>query len=776
VKKFLKITFVIILIAGIFFIAGAMFFASELIGANKVSFDKNILLGQTAKMHLYDNNETLIETASVNNPVISLKELPDTVKNAFIAIEDKRFYAHNGLNVKRMLKAIYTNLTSGYAKEGASTISQQLIKNTYLNHEKTLDRKIKEILLTHRLEEEFSKDDILESYLNVIYFGNSSYGIESASQNYFNKNAKDLSLSEAATLAGLIKSPLTFSPIYNYEKSVLRRNVVLSEMQKDGFITREQYEKAKQDPLHIVRVKQQFSKRRIYEKAALQEASSLLNLSEKDVATSNLKVFTYMDKTLQDECEQLVLEEAYYHKNEFGNTADSACVVIHNHTNGVEAFCGNSNYNLLTMKRLPGSAIKPILVYAPALEYGKISPTTPILDEKINIAGYEPHNVGGKFYGWVTARETVEKSLNIPAIKILQYVGMEKAKAFSEKAGIAYDKKDTGYSIALGGFTEGVSLIQLTNSYTPFATGGQYQTAHFVKRIEDQNGKVLYENKQQKQQIMSAETAYLMTDMLISGVKQGTSHKLNTLEFEVAGKTGTVGLHNSNKNTDAWSIGYTTQKTVGVWLGNSTGEETMHLDASNNGGTYASMLLRDVLEVAHTTSPITFDVPKNVITCNIDEIALKQEHAVKLASENVPKMYQLSEVFDKKFAPKQVSTSFDLLQKPELFLKVDDRSAVLSFLASPYCSYELYKVQEDETVLLETFKNKQHLITITDENLEEDVLYEYYLIATQKNYVNDEIVKSAKSSSVKALIAPKEPYSFSNTPKSTKKRKRFILF
>ncbi|MDD4211197.1 MAG: PBP1A family penicillin-binding protein [Clostridia bacterium] len=784
-KKTVKIIAIFSFIFLILGICAIAFFSSSIYGlGSQVSFDKNVLIKRNAKIGLYDDYDNFIETTSITEPVIKLEELPSYVKNAFISIEDKKFYSHSGLNYGRMAKAFVKNLTSGYAKEGASTISQQLIKNTYLTSEKTFNRKIKEVMLTLKLEKEFSKDDILETYLNVIYFGNSSYGIESASKTYFNKEAKDLSLAEAATLAAIIKSPRNYSPFYNLENSEKRRNLVLSEMLKDGYISTQDYQTAKNSPITTHLNDKEFYNKRIYEKAALDEASKLLNLSEKDLAVSGLKIFTYMDKKLQDKTEELILNKDYYHQNSYGNIADSGTVVIDNKTGGINAFYGKSNYNLVNMRRAPGSAIKPILVYAPALEYGKISPTTPIFDEAINIAGYTPTNVGNNFYGWVTARNTVEKSLNIPAIKIMQYVGLERAKEFATHAGIEFNEKDIGYSIALGGFTDGVSLIELTNSYLPFANNGNFIEAKFVKKIEDENGRILYERKIIPTKIMSEETAYLMTDMLISGVKYGTSQKLKTLKFEVAGKTGTVGIQNSNNNSDAWSVAYTPEKSIGVWLGNSTGEQEMQLESSNNGGTYASMLLRDIFEAANNGKKGSFITPNGIVKQNIDLIELKENNKVMLASENTPEMYVLEEVFNKKFAPKAVSTSFDSLSKPILSLKVKDNVSYLTFNANSYVIYEIYRVQEDETKLIETIKNKNGQVEIIDKDIEEDAMYSYYVLAKQVNNLTGKVVTSAESNYVKALISNKTNDIASiieqikakaeDKLKATKKKKRII--
>ena len=539
-------------------------------------------------------------------------------------------------------------------------------------------------------------------------------------------------------------------------------------MKNNGNITIEQYDNSINEPISIAENETNFYKRRIYEKAAIDEVANLLKLSEQDVATSNLKVYTYMDKSLQNEVENLTLNKNYYHENEYGNIADSGVIVIDNETGGIKAFYGKTNYNLVGMKRSPGSAIKPILVYAPALEYGKISPTTPILDEAMDFNGYSPHNVGDKYYGWITARNSIEKSLNIPAIKILQYLGVERAKNFCSKTSLQFDESDTGYSIALGGLTNGVKFIPLVNSYIPFSNGGYFINASFIKKIESENGKALYENKEEKQKIMKEETAYLMTDMLISSVEHGTSQKLNTLPFEVAGKTGTVGLHSSSSNTDAWSIGYTKNNTVGVWLGNPTGEKEMHLDSSNNGGTYASMLARDILNESEKEMP-KFKVPSNIIYCYIDAISLENDHSVKLANKNLPPMYQIKEIFSKEYAPTEISTYFNKLKKPFLELNSKKNKNILSFDANKYYYYELYRVEEDETILLSEITNKKGKVEIEDENLEKDVLYEYYLIAKQYNF-STEVENSVKSNSVKSVITTK------NELLEQKKKKKIDIF
>ncbi|MBE5746081.1 MAG: hypothetical protein E7359_02205 [Clostridiales bacterium] len=402
-KKVIKISFIcFICLFFIFLIFSSVILHNAFKHASNINFDKDLLISASSKIELYNNNNELIKNTT-HNKVVEIEKIPDFVKNAFISIEDKKFYSHCGINYKRIIKSMINNLKSGYIKEGGSTISQQLIKNTHLSGEKTFDRKIKELILTKKLEKNFTKDDILECYLNVIYFGNSFYGIENASLGYFNKTTSELSLNEACVLAGLIKAPKKYSPILNYENSFKRKNLVLKEMLKDGYITQQNYD----DNINkdITLYLSTSSIKNIYEQAVLDEAEKLLHLTEQDLKLLNAKIYTYLDENVQNNIIDIVNNDNFYHKNSFGNTADSAVVVIDNETGGINAFYGKCDYNLIDIKRQPGSTIKPILVFSPALEKGIICPESQILDEKINIDGYSPNNVGNIYHGYVSATE-----------------------------------------------------------------------------------------------------------------------------------------------------------------------------------------------------------------------------------------------------------------------------------------------------------------------------------------------------------------------------------
>lgn len=728
-KKALKITLIVLLTL---LILGSLFliiFINNIMGISSVKFDKEKLISTHYETVVFDANNNEIENTVEPKKVVSIDEMPENLINAFVSIEDKQFFSHNGLNYKRIAKAMFNNLKNFSFVEGASTISQQLIKNTHLSNEKTIKRKIKEMLLTKKLEKEFTKKDILETYLNIIYFGENSYGVERASNTYFNKSVRDLSLAQCATLAGIIKSPLKYSPVYNYENCLTRRNLVLKEMLKDEKITTSQYENAISEPLEIVsQDKDNLGINNLYVNASLLEAQELLGFSENELRLSNYKIYTYYDSDKQTALYNAANNDDNYHINSYGNVSDSLMILIDNNSLGVNAFYGKSKYNLTNFVRQPGSTIKPILVYAPALESGLINPSTKLLDEETSFNGYTPNNVGGVFHGNVTVSESIAKSLNIPAVKTLEYVGIDKAKNFAKHAGIEFDKEDNGLAIALGGFTTGVTLKDLTNSFIPFVNSGYYAKANFIRKITDNLGRTIYEHKPNKEQIMGDDTAYLMTKMLSDACDNGTSMRLRTLPFQVAGKTGTVAIKGTNNNTDAYSVAYTREHTMGVWMGNYANDKEHILEGKNNGGTFATSVIKQCFsEIYKDNKPSNFIMPDSVKEIEIDGKLYEDENIIKLASKNCPERYRLKILVSKRFEPKEVSDLFDNLSIKNFDVKVNKLTAIVSFEAKDYLKYELYKVSGNTTKVIANYSNKEGMQEFIDKNLDYGTKYGYYL-------------------------------------------------
>lgn len=752
-KKILKISSIILL--SIFFVL-AIFVAvvlNTVIQSTKdIQFDKTKLIEANSVVCFYDINNKIINDDSFKNKIVSLKELNDYTKNAFISIEDKKFYTHSGINYKRIIKSMINNFKAGYLKEGASTISQQLIKNTHLSNEKTINRKIKEIILTKKLEKNFSKDDILETYLNVIYFGNNCYGLEDASLTYFNKSAKDLSLEESALLAGMIKAPNKYSPINHKEEAKARRNLVLKEMLKDKKISENEYEKAINSEIEL-NINKNVHEKNVYELAVINEAKKILKLNEQDLKLLGIKIYTYLDPEIQQDIENAVKNDNYYHVNSYGNTADSCAICIDNKTGGINAFFGKCDYDLVNINRQPGSTIKPILVYAPSLEKGLINPETPILDEKINIDGYSPNNVGFVCHGYVSATECVEQSLNIPAVKLMKEAGIDYCKNFAKNAGIDFKDEGSNLALSLGGFKKGTNLISLTNTYLPFSDKGNFVNAKFIREIKTINDKTIYKNNENKTQIMSEETAYLMNKMLISGVQHGTSSRLRDIGFTLAGKTGTVGIKNTNLNTDVYSVAYTKDKTCGVWLGNPTGKKEYVLEGKNNGGTYATSMLKEIFSnIYKNTTPTKFDdAPNGITKINIDTICLEKGE-IMLATENTPPKYIKTIEINKKFDNFKPSSNYTNPNPIKLSVKVENNKPNIKFNAESFLTYRIYRIEEDETKLLETINNKSGEICYIDNVVETDTFYHYYIETSAYNYANNSETKPVKSNVVKIII------------------------
>ncbi len=567
----------------------------------------------------------IVNTSSI----VKISDLQEHTINAFIAKEDKRFYNHNGYDIIRIFGALKNNIKNGEIVEGGSTITQQLIKNTHTNSEKTIKRKMNELKLASILEREYSKKEILEMYLNTIYFGNNCYGIQSASITYFGTNAKDLTLAQSAVLAGLISAPSAYNPITNKRLSLQKAEIVLTLMLEQNYINEQSYKKAVND-LSLLQINSAQNNHTQYLSYAISEACQILGVNEL-TNTENIEIETYLNSSLQTSLETKVYSGEYNIPNRNGITPDIGSVILDNKTGGIIAFAGNSQYNLQTLKRQPASTIKPILVYAPAIEDLDYSPCSLILDEPINIDGYTPTNATKMYYGYTSVRDNIVRSTNIPAVKLLQELGVENAKAFAQNLGISFDKNDTNLALALGGFTQGVTLTEMAGAYSTFARDGYYIKPTFIKSITV-NGKVVYSHTSNASKVMESSTAYLITDMLKSVAQYGTGRKIKSLGNFIASKTGTNATENNN--LDAWNASYTTKHTAVCWIGNTNGE-TGSMNPSVNGSTYATTLIKDMFsELYSENRPADFKQPSTVTTAKIDLDIYNNEHKVVRVTEN----------------------------------------------------------------------------------------------------------------------------------------------
>ena len=587
--------------------------------------------------------------------LMDIDDLPDHVKNAFIAAEDARFYDHPGVDAVRILGAAWSDLKAGAFVEGASTITQQLIKLTHLDSRKELSRKVDEAILAVQLERIYGKDQILEMYLNTVYFGGGYYGLETAARGYFGVSAAELSLDEAALLAGVLKSPAP-------EASVGRRGVILHLMAQYGMISEEECDEAAARPLQLVK-DEALERRGYYVDYALQESCRLLGISMDRLLTEGYTICTGMDR------DALFREDRFFPQVN-GESAQGAICLIDARTGYICALVGGRDegvalgYNrAVRIRRQPGSVIKPILVYGPALEAGYTAADM-LLDESATFGDYAPSDASRRYRGWVTMREAVTRSLNIPAVELFSELGIGRCKSFARQLGIPFDKNDTRLALALGGFTYGVSPQELCAAYAAFADGGVYRSPTLIRRIEDREGHVVYESHPIARRVMSEGSAFILTSMLQSVVQNGTAKALRDLPMEVAAKTGTVGDEAGNR--DVWLAAYTAEHAAVIWMGFDENSNGKLLPPDSGGGGYPAALTKEVLTglYAGKAAPV-FTQPESVIRVRLDGYTMESQHETVLATVYTPERYGVWEYFLKGTEPTEQSPYWSVPEPPE---------------------------------------------------------------------------------------------------------------
>lgn len=622
-----------------------------------VDFDVYRITGCDRTSIIYDGQSDVVTRLHgvQDRTWVSISELQPSTVYAFISAEDARFFEHEGVDVIRIAGAIVADIKAGSYVQGASTISQQLIKLSHLTSEKTISRKAEEAALAYEMERQYSKEDILEMYLNYVYFGGGYYGIEAAAEGYFGVHASDLTLDQSAMLAGILKSPSGYAPHINYAASINRRNNILRLMQDYGYITDdEKKQAAAKRPTILHDKREDYSG--YYTDAVTKSAAALMGITVDELIRGGYSIYSAMDSDIQHYCEEMFKNGELFPAED----SEAAIVVLEPSTGMVVAMVGGRSYtggisfNRATdIRRQPGSVIKPVIAYAPAFEYLNYTAADMILDEETTFSDYTPSNYGNKYYGWVTVREAVTKSLNVPAVKTLSEVGVERAKDFAKRCGIEFDDKDDSLALALGGFTYGVSPLQIAGAYSCFASGGIYNTPTLIKKITDRNGLTVYEYRQDNRRVMSEANAYILTSMLKSVVTEGTGHRLNTLDIPIAGKTGTVGLANGNR--DAWMAGYTPEYTAVVWQGYDSDRLGL-LPSSATGGTYPALMLYELFNHIYPDGRSgDFEKPESVKQYSIDAKTLKKQHKAVLANAMTPKSSRITEYFTEETAPEDVS-------------------------------------------------------------------------------------------------------------------------
>ncbi len=643
--KFIVTTFLIFL--SLFIIGGISLFAL-IQDAPELSEDH---LQNPSTSVIYDKDgKKVANIAGIEHRLpISIDDVPIEVQNAFIAIEDARFQKHSGVDLKRIAGALLANLEEGWGAEGGSTITQQVVKNTHLSPEKTFSRKVQEAYLAVQMEQKYSKDQILEMYLNTIYFGHGAYGLGAAAEVYFNKDVSDLTVSEAALLAGLPQRPSGYDPIKYPEVAVDRRDIVLSAMEKHHFISSEEAEEAKNIEIEsMLSPKQENNSYQEFIDYVIEELIRK-GFEENQLYNGGLEIYTTLDTDAQSFTNEVMTGTDTI---PFPDEAFKAGVVLMDtKTGAIRAIGGNRDpeskeiqrgFNFATdIKRQPGSTIKPILDYGPAIEYNKWSTYQQIKDENLEIDGKEFKNYDGSFHGMVSMREALVKSYNIPAIKTFLELEDDQAKQFAANLGIDLEHAYPSYAIGGFGDEDGISPLDMAGAYAAFGNNGKYHEPYAVTKVEHPTGEV---QPLQSEEIkaMNDYTAYMVTDMLKDVVEEGTGTLAKIDGLPMAGKTGTTNPPEgiTNGSTDSWFVGYTREYTAAVWTGYETTSTEQFV--SQEDARISRLLFKEIM--SHASQDIeTADFTK---PASVEEVKIDMRNG-KVASNYTPSSSIVTELFVK---------------------------------------------------------------------------------------------------------------------------------
>lgn len=530
--------------------------------------------------------------ASSNIEGVSIEKIPENVVHAVIATEDQRFYKHDGINYFAIVKALIKNTLSGEIVAGGSTLTQQLAKNAFLTHERTYSRKLKELIITKRIEQKYSKDEIMEGYLNQIYFGEGAWGIQRAAQTYFGKDVSELTLGESAMIAGLIKAPSILSPFKDMDRSVERRDLVLSLMEKEGYISETELEQAKEQPIVLEgkKIDGYKGKYPYYVDHIIEEAIEQYDLTENEILSGGLRIYTELNPVIQNAAEEVYNDSSLFPESTSDQLLQSGAAFIDPATGGITALVGGRGehvfrgFNRATqLERQPGSTMKPLAAYTPALEQGYDIFDT-LQDRPIDINGYQPLNYDKRFRGEVTMYEALVNSYNVPPVWLLQKMGVKYGVNAVERFGIPLEEEDQTAGMTLGGLHKGVSPLTMAQAYSTFANKGARITAHSITRIEDAEGNVIAQWKNHAIKVTDQEVAKKMTYMLKGVVDEGTGKNAKVTGWDIAGKTGTTELPFANEagTKDHWFVGYSPEMVGAVWMGYDQTDENHFLTESSS--------------------------------------------------------------------------------------------------------------------------------------------------------------------------------------------------
>ena len=653
IPMILKIFFLaLLLVVLIAAVAGSVVFAKFLKEAPSV---EDVEVIPDLPSIVYDvNGKEFTKFMMENREWVPIEEMPDNLINAVVAIEDHTFYTHNGINLYRIAGALWANIRNREISQGGSTITVQLAKNAFLTQEQTLKRKIFEVLYAFQLERRYTKDEILELYLNYIYYGENYYGVQVGSMKYLGKDVRDLSLSECAFIAGILQNVGMHNPYYHLDSAIARRNAVLNSMVQHGYISKEEADIAKEEEIIIVEKAPAPEQTGTYFRYMVRDYLLKKHGSEA-LYGGGLQIYTTIDINLQKAAETALFAELPVGRTTEVNGItmeypQGALVSIDVETGQIRALIGgrgNDEFNrAINATRTPGSSFKPF-VYTAAMERG-FSPASMVEDKYINFGGWAPKNYNGRFIGWIPLRTAMEQSTNSVAVQVAAEVGVNNVISYAKKMGISTlvesgYPNDTNLSTALGGITKGVIPLEIASAYGVLANKGVKTTPYFIIEVKDRYGKVLESNGPKKSAVLSSVTSYLVTSMMQNVITgpNGTGRSAN-IGVPAAGKTGTA-----DKNTDVWFVGFTTKLVTAVWMGEDT------LRGMSYGGSVATIgsgrparVWAAYMRVANTYyKGESFVVPAGVTQATICK------SSGLLSSDACPATSLLTDVFNAKHVP-----------------------------------------------------------------------------------------------------------------------------
>ncbi|MDR1262558.1 MAG: PBP1A family penicillin-binding protein [Oscillospiraceae bacterium] len=706
---------------------------------------------------LYDSNGELIATlqGSENRTVVSLEQIPVHVRDAFIAAEDLRFYQHWGFDPIRIAGAFVADIKHQSLGEGASTITQQLIKLSHLTSEKTFSRKLQEVWLAWQLEQQYSKDDILAMYLNYIYFGNRSFGVEKAAESYFHKTVEELTVAEGAMLAATIKAPSYYAPHTRPENNMARRDYILRVMLDNQMIDQETHDAAVNEHPEVYTAPLPDVPYGWFADQAISDAEELLGVNSETLLGGGYKIYTTLNTTLQSETDALFANKNNFPANASdGTKVQSAMAVVDVKTGALRAVEGGREYTVrrglnrataASARRSPGSSIKPLAVYAPAIKMG-YSTASVLLDEPGDFNGYTPRNAGGVYHGPVTIRTAIARSMNVATVRLLQEIGVGAGRDFLKKTGITVDDRDWNLSLALGSMTYGVTALEMAGAYAMFANGGVYNEPYTIERIEAFDGTDVYVHEANPVRVLSEQDAYLMTSMLQSVTSWGTGSRLQGAGVPVAGKTGTNSIGGSGQgNRDIWMASYTVDYATAVWMGFDVTDSKHRLPDWNAGGDAPAALTAAFYKKVYASAKgKSFPVPDGIVMLNIDTKSIALRGEVMLAGNLTPAKYREQEVFLASRKPTQVSNVWSAPRAPSMYYieLADDGMPRLVFTPSDTATVRIQRSDPwgGSVVLTEVYGRAGQLQTYTDYTAQHGIRYTYTLTPIHSELLNEGVL------------------------------------